>query len=105
MGPLGSKMSWPFIWSSHSSMGCKYPRYFLRESLVYQNYFLVSFEKKRGKKEHSGGSRVLLELSVKEMNTRGIRHKMFENKCTLCAKASLYIFCLKISKRGTGNTY
>lgn len=46
-----------------------------------------------------------MELSLKEMNTRGIIHKMFENKCTLYASASLYIFCLKISKRGTGNTY
>ena len=50
MGPLGSEMSWPFIWHSHSSVGYKYPRYFLRESPLYQNYFLVSFEKKVGRK-------------------------------------------------------
>lgn len=40
-----------------------------------------------------------MEFSLKEMNTRGLRHKMLVNKCTLYASASLYAFCLKISKR------
>lgn len=88
-------------------MGYKYPQVLLkRVSSVLKLFFSFIWKKKKGgKKEHSGGSRVLLELSLKEMNTRGIRHKMFENKCTLYASARLYIFCLKINKRGTGNTY
>lgn len=105
MGPLGLEMSWPFIWSSHSSMGYKYPQVLLKRVSSVSKLFFSFIWKKCGKKEHSGGSRVLLELCVKEMNTRGIRHKMCENKCALHASASLYIFCLKISKRGTGNTY
>lgn len=50
MGPLGSEMPWPFIWSFHSSVGSKYHRYFLRECCLYQDYCLVSFEKKVGRK-------------------------------------------------------
>lgn len=54
MGPLASEMLWPFRLSSHL--------------------------KKDGKKEHSGRSRVLMELSLEEINTRDLRHKLFVHK-------------------------